>query len=508
MQMKINIQDFFNLEDIDLIVKFLYVKAKIEDNKYSFYKRLYEKSIIRNFGGVNDGKINLSQFIDSFDELIDSMIKNSYNSKFPILISQNNMVLNGRHRLAVCRYLDIEPTFEIKPEDGHKRFELDLTYYETVFSSFEKETIILDYLDAFVDEDYFVTFLWGDSEEKWNSIEDIFEQNGCKIGYTRVFDFKDENYFENVLQGIYTFENGFKQHGSIFIKTAQLKKNMKFKLVFFKFEGKKTYRVVRKGLPVCREVERIKFGIRKNLYSTPKNTTYSYLHTSDDYFHTKYLCNFIFNNNLKYLKNIPKDNKYLNRTDKLLTEFEVFLEKNNADKNDFCLESGIILQVFGIRKAADLDFVCIKKLRGKLKHFSKNIDLHEENRFYQVSKLTDDDLIKNRENHFIYKGFKFISPKILIRNTKDLTAKKSLDMKELKELIDKDTTYSANLWYKLKVLFLLGYYRLRRIFVIVLTMILSKKQKLMIKKFLNKHFKQNYNLDADEVIKLNRKQSK
>jgi len=42
--MKIDIKKFFNLEDIDLIVKFLYVKAKIEDNKYDFYKKLYEKS--------------------------------------------------------------------------------------------------------------------------------------------------------------------------------------------------------------------------------------------------------------------------------------------------------------------------------------------------------------------------------------------------------------------------------------------------------------------------------
>jgi len=41
--------------------------------------------------------------------------------------------------------------------------------------------------------------------------------------------------------------------------------------------------------------------------------------------------------------------------------------------------------------------------------------------------------------------------------------------------------------------------------VIIITLMLTKKQKYKLKKFLNKYFKQNYNLNADEVIKLGRK---
>ena len=465
----------------------------------------YMKKAIRLFGGVNDGKTNIPEFITSFDELILSIQKNSFDEKHPIFLSENDMILNGRHRLAICQYLNIKPSFKLKSEKGHKRFELNLNYYDSVFSDFEKETIILDYLDNFRNEDYFVTFLWGDSEKKWDRIEEIFKEHNCKIIHKKIFDFKNENYFENVIEGIYTHENGFKQHGNIFIKTNKLKKNMKFKLMFFKYEGEKTYRFVKKGFPICREVEQIKQKIRKNLYHTPKNTTYSFLHTSDDYEHTKYLCNFIFNRNLKYLKKISRDNKYINRTDKFLTKFETFLKKNNVDKNDFCLESGIIVQIFGIRKAADLDFVCLKKLRKKLKYFIKGIDLHEENRFYLISKLTDDELIKNRENYFIYKGFKFISPEILIKNTINLSNKKNLDMIELKKIITANKKYSPNFMYKFKVFLLLNYYRLRRMIVIIITLMLTKKQKYKLKKFLNKYFKQNYNLNADEVIKLGRK---
>ena len=75
-------------------------------------------------------------------------------------------------------------------------------------------------------------------------------------------------------------------------------------------------------------------------------------------------------------------------------------------------------------------------------------------------------------------------------------------MKELKKIISGEKTYKADLFYKLKVFFLLKYYRLRRIVVDILTLILSERQKFIIKKFLNKYFNQNYNLFLDEVIEI------
>ena len=352
----------------------------------------------------------------------------------------------------------------------------------------------MNYLNNFKNEDYFITFLWGDSEKKWKDIKNILKNNNCDISYRKMFNFKEQNYFENILEGIYTYENGFKQNGNIVIKTEGLRKNMKFELVFFKYEGKKTYRYVQKNLPICIEIEKIKFYIRENLYNSFKKKHYSYLHTSDNYGHTKYLCNFLFNDNIKFLKKISKHNKYITRTNKFLIQFEKFLKKNKVDKNNFCFESGIILQIFGIRKAADLDFICIKKLRKKLNFFINGIDLHEENRFYKISKITDDLLIKNRKNYFLYKGFKFISPILLIKNSSNLTKKKYLDMRELEKLIGNEKKYKINFIYKIKIFFLLKYYRIRKLIIIILTAILSKKQKFLIKKFLNKHFNQNYSL--------------
>ena len=120
-----------------------------------------------------------------------------------------------------------------------------------------------------------------------------------------------------------------------------------------------------------------------------------------------------------------------------------------------------------------------------------------EDRFNKISKLSDDSVVKNRENYFFYKGFKFISPNLLIKNTSNLSQKKKADMIELRKVVDKKGSYKLNIFYKVKVAYLLKYYWVRRRIVDILTVILSKKQKTLIKKILNKHFGQNYNLDHE-----------
>jgi len=492
-----SIDHFFNLEDIDLIVKFLYVRAKIENHNYDFYKKMYEKSILRFFGWVNDGKNTIPEFIESFDTLIESIEESSYDKNYPIILSKDGMILNGRHRLAVCQYLKVEPHFNTKDDFGHKRFQMDLHFYKNVFSDYEVETIIVDYVNHFKNEDYFMSFLWSDCESQWRQIEDTLKKQEISISYEKIFHFKHETYFKNVLEWIYTYENGIKWNAHIFSKAEGLKKNMKFKLLVFKYTWKKTYRSVKIGFPICREVEKIKFWIRQNLSAHAGKKNYSFLHTSDNYDHTRYLCNFLFNDNISLLKKIPEHNKYLTSTEKYLLQFETFLKKNNAERYDFCFESGIMMQIFWIRAAADLDFICLGKLREKLNFFIKNIDLHESGRFYEISKMTDDSIIKNRENFFFYKGYKFISPHLLIKNSSHLSKKKSIDMNELKKLVNSEVQYKSNLLYKIKVFLLLRYYWCRRRVLNILMYILTKRQKDKIKIFLNKYFGQNYSLDYE-----------
>lgn len=486
---------FFNLEDLDIVIKFLYVKARVEDNNYDFYRALYEKSILRLYGWVNDGKTKISEFITAFDTLIDSIEKNGFNSEFPIIIAKNNMILNGRHRLAICEYFGIQPVFVNSKEIGHKRFVINVDFYNTVFSDYELETIITDYFNNFKNPHYFMSFLWWDSEDNWEQIQSkIKDTLSSEIIYKKDFHFEDENHFQNVLEGIYAYENGISKNMNILLKVQNLKDNKKFRVLVCKYSGEKTYRYNISDYPICIEIEKMKFQIRGDLSYGKESKKYSYLHTSDNIDHLKYLCNFIFNPNIHFLKHIYSDNKYINSTHKFLKRFETFLQNNNVDRYDFCFDSGIILQIFWIRKAADLDFICKESIRSRLGFFEKNIDLHEKNRFLKVSKLSDDALIANRKNFFFYKGFKFVCPVLLIENSKHLSKKKNLDMLELNKLISSNSKYQLNIFYKVKVFVLLKYYWFRRRVLDIINFMLSEKQKYLIKKILNKYFGHNYNL--------------
>jgi hypothetical protein len=70
------------------------------------------------------------------------------------------MILNGRHRVAVCKYFNLEPDYQKIEDLGHRRFEMNLDFYSSIYSEYEIETIVLEYLSNFKDENYFVTFFW------------------------------------------------------------------------------------------------------------------------------------------------------------------------------------------------------------------------------------------------------------------------------------------------------------------------------------------------------------
>ena len=50
------------------------------------------------------------------------------------------MILNGRHRMAISLYFNIEPIIKVTNELGYKRFKLDLNFYK-VFSNLKKKQL-------------------------------------------------------------------------------------------------------------------------------------------------------------------------------------------------------------------------------------------------------------------------------------------------------------------------------------------------------------------------------
>ena len=105
-----NICDFISDEHIDIMVKYLYIKAYLENNHYEKYKELYEKMQEKRIGRSN---------VKGFNRVINSFKQKGYLKKYPIPINSKGKMLNGSHRLACCLYFNINPYVVEMDEDDH-----------------------------------------------------------------------------------------------------------------------------------------------------------------------------------------------------------------------------------------------------------------------------------------------------------------------------------------------------------------------------------------------------
>ncbi len=104
------IRDFITSQHIDIIVKYLYVVAYVEQKNYAKYRALYEKLQLKRIGKCDIAK---------FNELIVSFQKNGFLKAGAIPINKQNKMLNGSHRLACSLYFNINPYVYYIDEEDH-----------------------------------------------------------------------------------------------------------------------------------------------------------------------------------------------------------------------------------------------------------------------------------------------------------------------------------------------------------------------------------------------------
>lgn len=137
-----------------------------------------------------------------------------------------------------------------------------------------------------------------------------------------------------------------------------------------------------------------------------------------------------------------KDEAFLIKLDDL----KETLIKNNIPRTNVCVVSGAVLQVYGLRESKefdDIDIILTSDLReqyGKgLVIVSDTAEIHKQNQ-YAVS---DDDIIINPDNHFVFSDLKFMCPGILAEYVKERDEE---EYKLLLQLNDLYGTGRKNAW--------------------------------------------------------------
>lgn len=105
-----------------------------------------------------------------------------------------------------------------------------------------------------------------------------------------------------------------------------------------------------------------------------------------------------------------------------LEKLKEILFDNNIPRKNVCIVSGAVLQVYGLRESKkfdDIDIIMTSDLRelyGKdLVIVSEYVEMHPQNEY----RISDDDIILDISNHFVFSDLKFMSLKLLYENKKN-----------------------------------------------------------------------------------------
>ncbi len=408
---------------LDISVKYIYALDKI-GKLPSFInvnaKELYYKHIHIRTGskepGAEEIKGSIDDFFCQFDHLIESM-KSGFDKSCPIPISTiNNLPLNGAHRFAAALAHDYMPILLSSKENKGGIWSAKW-FLDAGFSKDEIHNIVKAFSFSQKYKSLHIAILWRASYECWGEIESELEKHFNQVYYEELSF--DKGGFDEFIRDIYSFDTG-----------AVINERIERKISLLS-DFKKSCKVIILEKKGTEHITKIKEYIRNKFKTKNPTDNFTTLHITDspsEYIHTEKITLNSLNIDLyRFRKSLDLD--FL----AMLNNYKLILKKHNIKENDCCIVGSSILNTFGLRKADDIDFTLLKEIR--MKHFNNGVtkidnttDVVAYNyaRCFKEKAINDTQLITNPNNHFLVRGCKFASPKIVLtrkqyqRRCKDL----------------------------------------------------------------------------------------
>lgn len=378
----------------DLTAKYLYVKNLDKCYQTNFYIDLYKAHIItfNNAWEYPGDKSGIDEFVNNYDKLITSIKQDGFNKNHPIPVGRNGLIINGAHRLATSVYYDRPFAITLKDELGwniwnynffinHKERPLDLKYADTM----ALETIKLDpHMRCMIINP--ITF--SSDLEKIAQIKNIIQQFGT-IYYYREFELT-RNGYNNLVKEMYRgeywiggiFPPGWSPGGKAQASIGPVRDTYKVAAVVFHINDMDNLITLKEK---CR-----------SLYNFGKNSLHVTDFTNDTFRVASSLLN---KNSLFYLNHGSRD-----ISTKSSNSLEKYFCRIESNSEDYCLTSSIVLELFGLRNAGDIDYLH----RNNHNIEVSGIDVHQGKWLSYYHKPID-ELLFNPDNYFYVNGHKILT---------------------------------------------------------------------------------------------------
>ncbi|MEX0921052.1 MAG: hypothetical protein WDZ62_02195 [Candidatus Pacearchaeota archaeon] len=408
-----NPKEFVKPSRIDIIPKIWYVKNKKRGINADFFVKMYLEHI-KAFNHFNENhKRTPEDFLRDFDNLIESINKNGFKKEKGLIpISKNSTAIDGSHRLATSVVFDKNVAInKSKSSDGPN---YNYNYFrKRGLSENILEEIIFRYFKFKEGKNLTVCLFWGSSIGKLDKgeIKKELGKEGIEIVYSKEAKLTEKGK-RNLIISCYENEpwidkeNNFS--GALRKVAPCFKDSNKVEFYLLESDNKE-------------DVIKFKKKIRERL-----NLGNHSIHSSDSIEEARNLCDIFLNKNSLF---------YLNHGYKMILPKELDTEELK-ERIDFVITSSYILEMFGIRKAEDIDYIIDNDL--KIKELGS-----WHNEYFSEDGVKE--LIYNPANFFRFKGIKFLN----LENIKEFKEKRgeSKDKRDvllIEKFLDKRRKFDFN----------------------------------------------------------------
>ena len=357
-----------------------------KDKHPNFAKLVYKERVkATSLGSYSESKEKntFDAFLECFDNIDEDIKKHGFDkNKTIISLAKDGSILNGSHRVASC-IVNQEPVYCIRtnieaPTDNsewlYKRG-MDPFYLQIGIRYFIQNT-----------ENTYLAFLFPSCDHK-----KTIQENFNRVAFQSEITLTNHG-THNLLTELYKHMieiNGKPKEGFHTIKQREC---------FPDLNNKNKVNVIVFTEDSLDSVIKIKSNIRKNC-----GIGHSSVHITDTKEEALRISELIFNDNGLHFLNYANPYRFHKTNSKNLAKIKEFMDKNKIEKEDFLIDSSMIMSLYGLRRNDDVDFLTVKKLIYKQKDF----DEHDSELVYQ--KQTKEELIYNPNFYFIFCGIKFLS---------------------------------------------------------------------------------------------------
>lgn len=390
---------FLGAHRFDFYAILFYIDQKVKGvTDLSFAKEIY-KERTRAMTGFklaeigNDNKSSFEDFLKVLDQLISDFQNGNYDyEKTLIPIDKKGEPIDGAHRISCAAYFNQK--IKVLRFLNH-----EITPYN--YEYLQHELMPTDIGDMMALEalkwhnDIYALFLWPKAHKYYNKLEEaltlisinsyVLYQVEYKLSFDAIKNLMIQLYGH--MDWVGTIDDGF---ANIIGKVDEVwNENGKVRIVLIHANN-------------CNEVLELKSKIR-DLFGIGLAS----IHSTDNMRETTMAMNALLNPNSRHHLFNADVTRY-KESFKLFSRFKQMLDASGFDKNEFLVDSSMVLSIYGLRAARDLDYYCLHNTQNKTYPSDESIEEHDEIQqcFYSYS---ISDLIYNPQNYFVFNEIKFVT---------------------------------------------------------------------------------------------------